>query len=235
MEQQWAAVEQQREAETAEREQEAARQREAMMRREQETADPAMREVVRQHEAAAEMERVAAKEKPKAGRPRRAVMTVEEILAERAAEAVAWVRERKALAGQWNEEKAAVERQAKQEKEAWETSRPGREAAERARRAWHIESNPAFETLSMRERRVMVNLWDKRFPMRERIEKPAERERRIEEVSTKMNRDAFHSRELALDRPKREAMLERLISRQPEQQQERTRDPGPTKDYGLER
>ena len=127
---------------------------------------------------------------------------------------------------------AAAERQAKQEKEAWETSRPEREAAERARRAWHIESNPAFETLSMRERRVMVNLWDKRFPMPERIEKPAERETRIEEVSTKMNRDAFHSRELALDRPKREAMLERLISRQPEQQQERTRDPGPTKDYG---
>ena len=126
----------------------------------------------------------------------------------------------------------AAERQAKQEKEAWETSRPEREAAERARRAWHIENNPAFETLSMRERRVMVNLWDERFPMPERIEKPAERERRIEEVSTKMNRDAFHSRELALDRPKREAMLERLISRQPEQQQERTRDLGPTKDYG---
>ena len=81
----------------------------------------------------------------------------------------------------------------------------------------------------------MVNLWDKRFPMPERIEDPAVRERRIEEVSTKMNRDAFHSRELALDRPKREAMLERLISRQPEQQQERTRDPGPTKDYGPSR
>ena len=71
----------------------------------------------------------------------------------------------------------------------------------------------------------MVNLWDKRFPMLERIEKPAVRERRIEEVSTKMNRDAFHSRELALDRPKREAMLERAVARQPEQQEERTRDP----------
>ena len=130
---------------------------------------------------------------------------------------------------------AAAERQAKQEKEAWETSRPEREAAERARRAWHIESNPAFETFSVRERRVMVNLWDKRFPMPERIEKPAERERRIEEVSTKMNRDAFHSRELALDRPKREAMLERLVARQPEQQPTRTRDPGPTRDYGPSR
>ena len=130
---------------------------------------------------------------------------------------------------------AAAEQQAKQEKEAWETSRPEREAAERARRAWHIESNPAFETFSVRERRLMVNLWDKRFPMPERIEKPAVRERRIEEVSTKMNRDAFHSRELALDRPKREAMLERAVARQPEQQQERTRDPGPTRDYGPSR
>ena len=50
-----------------------------------------------------------------------------------------------------------------------------------------------------------------------------------------LNRDAFHSRELALDRPKREAMLERAVARQPEQQQERTRDPGPTKDYGPSR
>ena len=130
---------------------------------------------------------------------------------------------------------AAAERQAKQEKEAWETSRPEREAAERARRAWHIESNPAFETFSVRERRLMVNIWDKRFAMPERIEKPAVRERRIEEVSTKMNRDAFHSRELALDRSKRETMLERAVARQPEQQPTRTRDPGPTRDYGPSR
>ena len=89
----------------------------------------------------------------------------------------------------------------------------------------------------MRERRVMVNLWDKRFPMPERIENPAERERRIEEVSTKMNRDAFHSRELALEQSKRETMVEskREVARQPEQQQERTRDLGPTKDYGPSR
>ena len=58
----------------------------------------------------------------------------------------------------------AAERQREQDKEARETSRPEREAAERARRAWHIESNPDFEALPVRKRRLIVDLWDKVLP-----------------------------------------------------------------------
>ena len=81
----------QREAEAArQREQEAARGREA-----------AERELVRQREAA--------EEKAKIARDRPAVVTVEEIVAQRAAaieaEGAAWLSEKKALAGQWSEEK----------------------------------------------------------------------------------------------------------------------------------
>ena len=65
----------------------------------------------REQESAAERQREAAAEKAKIARDRQAVVTVEEILAERAAKEEAWASERKALAGQWNgeKEKAAVE------------------------------------------------------------------------------------------------------------------------------
>ena len=96
-----------------EREQEAvaARQREAEAARQRE----AERELVRQREAAAELERAAAAEKAKIARNRPAVVTAEEIVAQRAAaieaEGAAWLSEKKARAGQWSEEKekAALE------------------------------------------------------------------------------------------------------------------------------
>ena len=93
-----------------EREQEAvaARQREAELRR--------------QREAAAELERAAAAEKAKIARDRPAVVTVEEIVAQRAAaieaEGAAWLSEKKARAGQWSEEKEKAAQEEGRESEA---------------------------------------------------------------------------------------------------------------------
>ena len=93
-----------------EREQEAvaARQREA--------------EAARQREAAAELERAAAAEKAKIARDRPAVVTVEEIVAQRAAaieaEGAAWLSEKKARAGQWSEEKEKAAQEEGRQSEA---------------------------------------------------------------------------------------------------------------------
>ena len=107
-----------------EREQEAvaARQREAELRRAQEAAEAAERELARQREAAAELERAAAAEKAKIARDRPAVVTVEEIVAQRAAaieaEGAAWLSEKKALAGQWSEEKEKAAQEEGRQSEA---------------------------------------------------------------------------------------------------------------------
>ena len=113
----------QREAEAArQREQEAARQREAELRRAQEAAEAAERELMRQREAAAELERAAAAEKAKIARDRPAVVTVEEIVAQRAAaieaEGAAWLSEKKARAGQWSEEKEKAAQEEGRQSEA---------------------------------------------------------------------------------------------------------------------
>ena len=101
----------QRAAEAArQREQEAARQREAE------------RELMRQREAAAALERAEAAEKAKIARDRPAVVTVEEIVAQRAAaieaEGAAWLSEKKALAGQWSEEKEKAAQEEGRQSEA---------------------------------------------------------------------------------------------------------------------
>ena len=107
-----------------EREQEAvaARQREAELRRAQEAAEAAERELARQREAAAELERAAAAEKAKIARDRPAVVTVEEIVAQRAAaieaEGAAWLSDKKALAGQWSEEKEKAAQEEGRQSEA---------------------------------------------------------------------------------------------------------------------
>ena len=104
------------------REQEAARRREAELRRAQEAAEAVERELVRQREAAAELERAAAAEKAKIARDRPAVVTVEEIVAQRAAaieaEGAAWLSEKKARAGQWSEEKEKAAQEEGRESEA---------------------------------------------------------------------------------------------------------------------
>ena len=132
---------------------------------------------------------------------------------------------------------AAAERQAEQEKKAWETSRPEREASERARRAWIIENDPNFAAIAVHHRRGMVARWDEQFQPPREIESPWEREKRIDTVMRGMNQAAYDRRTWELDQSKRETMvkLERAVARQPEQQQARPRDPGPTRDYGPSR
>ena len=104
------------------REAAAARQREAELRRVQEAAEAAERELVRQREAAGELERAAAAEKAKIARDRSAVVTVEEIVAQRAAaieaEGAAWLSEKKARAGQWSEEKEKAAQEEGRQSEA---------------------------------------------------------------------------------------------------------------------
>ena len=77
---------------------------------------------MRQREAAAELERAAAAEKAKIARDRPAVVTVEEIVAQRAAaieaEGAAWLSEKKARAGQWSEEKEKAAQEEGRESEA---------------------------------------------------------------------------------------------------------------------
>ena len=79
-------------------------------------------EAARQREAAAELERAAAAEKAKIARDRPAVVTVEEIVAQRAAaieaEGAAWLSEKKARAGQWSEEKEKAAQEEGRESEA---------------------------------------------------------------------------------------------------------------------
>ena len=263
-----------------EREQEAARQREAELRRAQEAAEAAERELMRQRESAAELERAAAAEKAKIARDRPAVVTVEEIVAQRAAaieaEGAAWLSEKKARAGQWSEEKekaaqeegreseakkekviplherwappkkeglvkriisarreAAAERQREQDNKAWETSRPEREQQERARRAWIVVNSPYFQKLPVGQQREIGARWDEQFQPPHEIESPWEREKRIEQVMRGMNQAAYDRRQWELDPSKRETLvkLERLVARQPEQQQAPTRNPGTSKDY----
>ena len=101
----------QRAAEAArQREQEAARQREAE------------RELMRQREAAAALERAEAAEKAKIARDRPAVVTVEEIVAQRSAaieaEGAAWLSDKKARAGQWSEEKEKAAQEEGRQSEA---------------------------------------------------------------------------------------------------------------------
>ena len=88
----------------------------------------------------------------------------------------------------WSETRnvAAEEQQREQGKKAWETSRPEREAAERARRAWIIENDPNFAEIPVRERQLMVDILDKRFPQPDGIESPAARENRIAELARRM-------------------------------------------------
>ena len=285
VEQEWAAVERQRE-------EEAARQREEELRRAQEAAEAAERELVRQREAAAELERVAAAEKAAAEKAKKLDVHPDvqrfwdqhdkrgsvRLATDWQTDDATWVSERKALAGQWNAEKeksaveeglqskakgdlvplherrvppkkeglvnrilsarreAAAERHREQEKNAWETSRPEREAAERARRAWIIENDPNFAKISVREQRVMVGVWDKQFPApKDWIERPASRENRIAELARRMKLAAFDTRQWDLDAPKREAARQAKIALEREQQPTRTRDPGPTRDYGPSR
>ena len=77
---------------------------------------------MRQREAAAELERAAAAEKAKIARDRPAVVTVEEIVAQRAAaieaEGAAWLSEKKARAGQWSEEKEKAAQEEGRQSEA---------------------------------------------------------------------------------------------------------------------
>ena len=101
----------QRAAEAArQREQEAARQREAE------------RELMRQREAAAALERAEAAVKAKIARDRPAVVTVEEIVAQRSAaieaEGAAWLSDKKARAGQWSEEKEKAAQEEGRQSEA---------------------------------------------------------------------------------------------------------------------
>ena len=266
------------------REAEAARQREAELRRAQEAAEAADRELVRQREAAAELERAAAAEKAKIARDRPAVVTVEEIVAQRAAaieaEGAAWLSEKKARAGQWSEEKekaaqeegreseakkekviplherwappkkeglvkriisarreAAAERQREQDNKAWETSRPEREQQERARRAWIVVESPYFQKLPVGQQREIGVRWDEQCPPPHEIESPWEREKRIEQVMRGMNQAAYDRRQWDLDAPKREREAAWLakIALEREQQPTRTRDLGPTRDYGPSR
>ena len=95
-----------------------------------------------------------------------------------------------------------AERQREQDKEAWGMSRPER------------------------ERRLMVDIWYKRFPQPDWIESPAAREARIDQVARTMKLDAFDSRTWELECPNRE------VARQREQQPERARDRCPERDYG---
>ena len=119
-------------------------------------------------------------------------------------------------------------------------SRPEREAAERARRAWIIENDPNFAALDVRTRQEWVYLWDKRFPPPSEIESPAAREKRIAELARRMKLDAFRGRELALERTKEESMVKpkRDVARQPgqpsprvDQSQQHQPSRGPSKDY----
>ena len=77
---------------------------------------------MRQREAAAELERVAAAEKAKIARDRPAVVTVEEIVAQRSAaieaEGAAWLSDKKARAGQWSEEKEKAAQEEGRQSEA---------------------------------------------------------------------------------------------------------------------
>ena len=254
--------------------------------REQESAVERQREqeAARQREAAAEQERAAAAEKAKIARDRPAVVTVEEIVAQRAAaieaEGAAWLSEKKARAGQWSEEKekaaqeegrqseakkekviplherwappkkeglvkriisarreAAAERQREQDKKAWETSRPEREQQERARRAWIVVESPYFQKLPVGQQREIGARWDEQCPPPHEIESPWEREKRIEQVMRGMNQAAYDRRQWEVDQSKRETLvkLERAVARQREQQPTRTRDLGPTRDYGPSR
>ena len=95
-----------------------------------------------------------------------------------------------------------AERQREQDKEAWGMSRPER------------------------ERRLMVDIWYKRFPQPDWIESPAAREARIDQVARTMKLDAFDSRTWELECPNQE------VARQREQQPERARDRCPERDYG---
>ena len=132
---------------------------------------------------------------------------------------------------------AAAERQREQDNKAWETSRPEREQQERARRAWIVVKSPYFQKLPVGQQREIGARWDEQFQPPHEIESPWEREKRIEQVMRGMNQAAYDRRQLELDPSKRETMvkLERLVARQPEQQPTRTRDHGPTKDYGPSR
>ena len=89
----------------------------------------------------------------------------------------------------------------------------------------------------MGQQREIGARWDEQFQPPHEIESPWEREKRIEQVMRGMNQAAYDRRQLELDPSKRETMvkLERLVARQPEQQPTRTRDHGPTKDYGPSR
>ena len=132
---------------------------------------------------------------------------------------------------------AAAERQREQDKKAWETSRPEREQQELARRAWIVVESPYFQKLPVGQQREIGARWDEQCPPPHEIESPWEREKRIEQVMRGMNQAAYDRRQWELDPSKRETLvkLERLVARQPEQQQAPTRDLGPTRDYGPSR
>ena len=75
---------------------------------------------------------------------------------------------------------------------------------------------------------------DEQFPApQDWIESPAARENRIAELARTMKLSAFAVRTWELERTKEETMLKpnREVARQPEQHQQPTRDPGPTRDY----
>ena len=132
---------------------------------------------------------------------------------------------------------AAAERQREQDNKVWETSRSEREQQDRARRAWIVVKSPYFQKLPVGQQREIGARWDEQFPPPHEIESPWEREKRIEQVMRGMNQAAYDRRQLELDQSKRETLvkLERLVARQPEQQPTRTRDLGPTRDYGPSR
>ena len=93
--------------------------------------------------------------------------------------------------------------------------------------------SPYFQKLPVGQQREIGARWDEQFPPPHEIESPWEREKRIEQVMRGMNQAAYDRRQLELDPSKLETMvkLERLVVRQPEQQQAPTRNPGTSKDY----
>ena len=132
---------------------------------------------------------------------------------------------------------AAAERQREQDNKAWETSRPEREQQELARRAWLVVNSPHFQKLPVGQQREIGARWDEQSQPPHKIESPWEREKRIDTVMRGMNQDAYDRRQWDLDAPKREraeAALAKIVLER-EQQQTRTRDLGPTRDFGPSR